>query len=46
MVDLDVSKLTVIGSDNGFSSGRLQPIIWTYAGILVIRPMGTNFTET
>ena len=29
-----VSKLTIIGSDNGLSPGRRQAIIWTNAGIL------------
>ena len=41
-----VSKLTIIGSDNGLSPSRRQAIIWTYAGILLIRPSGTNFSET
>ena len=44
-----VSKLTNIGSDNGsdngLSPGRRQAIIWTIAGILLIRPLGTNFSE-
>ena len=40
-----VSKLTTIGSDNGLSPGRLQPIIWTNAGILLMGPLGTNFSE-
>ena len=40
-----VSKLTIIGSDNGLSRGRRQAIIWTNAGILLIRPLGTNFNE-
>ena len=38
-------KLTIIGSDNGLSPGRRQAIIWTNAGILLIRPLGTNFSE-
>ena len=38
-----VSKLTIIGSDNGLSPGRRQAIIGTNAGILLIRPLGTNF---
>ena len=42
---LCVSKLTTIGSDNGLAPGRRQAIIWTYAGILLIRPLGTNFNE-
>ena len=40
-----VSKLTTIGSDNGLAPGRLQAIIWTNAGILLIRTIGTNFSE-
>ena len=40
-----VSKLTIIGSDNGLSPGRRQAIIWTNAGILLIRPFGTNFSD-
>ena len=40
-----VSKLTIIGSDNGLSPGRHQAIIKTSAGILSIGPLGTNFNE-
>ena len=40
-----VSKLAIIVLDNGLSSGRRQAIIWTYAWILLIRPIGTNFNE-
>ena len=40
-----VSKLTIIGSDNGLSPDRRQAIIWTNAGILSIGPLGTNFSE-
>ena len=40
-----VSKLTIIGSDNGLSPGRRQAIIWTNPGILLIGPLGTNFSE-
>ena len=40
-----VSKLTIIGSDYGLSPGRRQAIIWTNAGILLIRTLGTNFSE-
>ena len=36
---------TIIGSDNGLSPGWRQAIIWTNAGILFIRPLGTNFSE-
>ena len=38
-------KSTVIGSDNGLSPGRRQAIIRTKAGILLIEPLGTNFSE-
>ena len=40
-----VSKLTIIGSDNGLSPGRRQAIVWTNAGILLIRTLGTNVIE-
>ena len=40
-----VDNLTVLGSDNGLSPGRRQAIIWTNAGILLIGPLGTNFSE-
>ena len=40
-----VGKLTIIGSDNGLSPGRRQAIIWTNAGILLIGPLATNFSE-
>ena len=40
-----VSKLTIIGSDNGLSPGQRQAIIWANAGILLIGPFGTNFSE-
>ena len=40
-----VGKLTIIGSDNGLSPGRRQAIIWTNAGLLLIWPLGTNFSE-
>ena len=35
----------IIGSDDGLSPGRRQAIIWTNAGIVLIRPLGTNFNE-
>ena len=40
-----VSDLTIIGSDNGLSPGRRQVIIWTNVRILLIGPLGTNFSE-
>ena len=40
-----VAYLTIIASDNDLSPTRRQAIIWTNAGILLIRPLGTNFSE-
>ena len=40
-----VSKLTIIGSDNGLSPDRRQGIIWNNAGLLLIEPLATNFSE-
>ena len=40
-----VSKLIIIGSANGLSPDRRQAIIWTNAGILLIGPLETNFSE-
>ena len=40
-----ISKLPSIGSDNGLAPGRRQAIIWTNAGILLIGPLWTNFSE-
>ena len=45
MTHICVSKLTIIGSDNGLSPDRRQAIIWTNDGILLIGPLGTNFSE-
>ena len=45
MMHICISKLTIIGSDNGLLPGWCQTIIGTNAGILLIRPMGTNFNE-
>ena len=39
------SKLTIIGSYNGLSPDRLQAIIWTKAGMLLIGPLGKNSGE-
>ena len=44
MTHICVSKLNIIGSDNGLSPGRHQAIIWTSAGMLLIRTLGTNFS--
>ena len=44
-VSFAVSELAIIGSDNGLSPGQHQAIIWTNAGIYLIGPLGTNFSE-
>ena len=43
--DAYMHQQTIIGSDSGFSPGRRQPIIWTNVRILLIGPLGTNFSE-
>ena len=45
MMHIWVGKLTIIGSDNGLSPECRQANIWTNAGILLIGPLGTNFSE-
>ena len=45
MTHIFVDNLTILGSDNGLSPGRRQAIIWTNGGILLIGPLGTNFSE-
>ena len=45
MTHICVGNLTIIASDNGLSPGRRQAIIWTNAGILLIGPLWTNFSE-
>ena len=40
-----VGNLSIIGSDNGLSPGRRQANSWTNDGILLIGPLGTNFSE-
>ena len=37
-------KQTIIGLDNGLFPGRHQAIIWTNAGMMLIGPIGTNFS--
>ena len=41
-----VSKLTIISSENYLSPGRRKAIIWTNHLILLMRTIGTNFSET
>ena len=45
VIHMCVSDLTIIDSDNGMSPSRRQAIIWTNTGILLIPPLGTNFSE-
>ena len=45
MTHICVVKQTSIDSDNGLSPGRRQAVIWTNAGIFLIGPLGTNFSE-
>ena len=40
-----VSELTIIDSDNGLLPGRCQAIIWSNAGIILVGPLWTNFSE-
>ena len=50
VTDTCISKLTTIGSDNGLSPSRCLAIIWTNAGILLLRPLRNklkgNFLST
>ena len=45
MTHICVGNLTINGSDNGLSPGGRQAITWTNVGILLIGPLGTNFSE-
>ena len=40
-----VSKLSIIGSDDGLWPGRRQAIYWTNAELLLIRTLGTNVND-
>ena len=45
MTHICVSKLTIIGSDNGLSPGQRQATIWTNAGILLIGHLRKHLSE-
>ena len=45
VTDICIGNVTIIGPDNGLLPGRRQAIIWTNAGILLIGPLETNFSE-
>ena len=40
-----VNKLATIGSNNGLSPDQHRAFIWTNAGLLLIGPLGKNFSE-
>ena len=44
MTHICVRKQNIISSDCGLSPGRQQAITWTNVGILLIWPLGTNFS--
>ena len=45
MMHICINKLAIISSDNGLLPGHCQAIIWNSAGILLIGPFGTKFSE-
>ena len=45
MTHICIDKVTIIGSDNGYSPRQYQAVIWHSAGIVLIRTLGTNFSE-
>ena len=45
MTYICIGKLTIIGSDDGLLPGQYQAFIWINAGIVLIGPLGTNFSE-
>ena len=45
MKHICICKLTIIGSEKGLSPGWCQAIIWTNDGIMLIWPLGRNFSE-
>ena len=46
MTHICISKVITIGSENGLAPGHCQGIIWTSTGVLLIRTLGTNFSQT
>ena len=45
MPHICIGNLAIIGSDNGLSPHRRRAITWTNAWILLIRALGTDFSE-
>ena len=42
---LFIGNLTIMGSDNGFLPSQCQAIIWPNDRMLLVGPLGTNFSE-
>ena len=45
IVGFMMENKAIIGTDNGLSPECHEAIIWNNAGILLIRPLGTNFSD-
>ena len=45
MTHICIGNMTRISSDNGLAPEQRQTIFWTNTGILLIGPLGTNFSE-
>ena len=45
VMDICITKLIIIGSDNRLWPGRWHAIIWTNAEVLLIQISGTTFSE-
>ena len=45
MTHICIGKINRINSDNGLAPEQPQAIFWTNTGILLIGPLGTNFSE-
>ena len=45
MTHICISKISIIGSDNGLSPDGLQATVSTNAGILLTWPLGTHFRD-
>ena len=46
VMHISISKLTIMGSDNGLSPYQHQSIIWTNAEKLFTGPLETNISKT
>ena len=45
MMHIYVGNPAITGSGDGLAPSRRQAIIWTNAGVLLIRTLGTNFSD-